>query len=65
MSATAIAAISALTGLAIEIMRTREQLRQAALASGEITVEELAEQDKAIVDLLASLKGLVGLPPGG
>lgn len=63
MSATAIAAISALTGLAIEVMRTREQLRLAAIAAGEITVEQLADQDKAIGDLLVTLKILTGQQP--
>lgn len=63
MSATAVTAISLLTGIALQVLRTREELYQAALAAGEITAEAFAGQDAELAALVQRLKVLA--PPAG
>jgi hypothetical protein len=62
MSATALAWISALGGIILQMLETREQIKQAALASGEITVEQLQEQDTLLLGQLQRLRDLVSPP---
>lgn len=61
MSATAIAAISALLGLSIQALEARERIKQAALASGEITFADLEEQNTVLAAQVQRLRDL--LPP--
>ena len=62
MSATAIAAISALGGIILQMLETRERIKQAALTSGEITVEDLQEQDTLLLGQLQKLRELIAPP---
>jgi hypothetical protein len=62
MSATAIAAISALGGIILQMLETRERIKAAAIASGEITVEQLQEQDTLLLGQLQRLRDLIAPP---
>lgn len=62
MSATAIAAISALRGIILQMIQTREELKAAALASGEITLQQLEEQDTLLAAQVQRLKDLIAPP---
>lgn len=59
----AIAAISALGGIILQLMQTREEMKAAALAKGEITLEQLQEQDTLLAAQMQRLRDLVA-PPG-
>lgn len=60
MSAAAtIAALSALLGVSFQALEARERLKAAALASGEITLQDLEEQDTLLAAQLERLRDLV------
>ena len=62
MSATAtIAALSALLGIGLQAFEARERLKGAALTSGEITLEDLQEQDALLAGQMQRLRDL--MPP--
>lgn len=58
MSATTIAALSALLGLSLKAFETYEEIRQRAIAAGEITAEDFADQDRLLAEQVQRLKDL-------